>query len=273
MSVTCVARSGKAQASWRSTGGFTWENAPSTAQNAARVASATTTCERPFTCSACDKSFKSAPNLKRHLRVHTSEKPFDCSTCVPQGFHPLRHAEVPPAHPHRGADLHLRPVRQRFHQLRHADVPPAHPHRGSALHLQLMRKGFSQSCQLLSHQRTHTGERLFTCAQCGKGFTLSRIHLLKHQRTHTGERPYTCAQCGKGSTCSTKLLSHQRTHTSERPYTPTQCGKGFNCSCNLLSHQRTHTDILMKKAYAWAAIQPEDAKALREFAKFLRSIK
>ena len=83
--------------------------------------------------------------------------------------------------------------------------------------------------KLKIHLHIHTGEKLFFCGLCNKGFS-QKSHLNSHLFGHTGERPFVCEVCSRGFTRLDYLRDHLRIHSGSKPFT---CGKGFRKNSEL----------------------------------------
>ena len=116
------------------------------------------------------------------------------------------------------------------------------------------------------HSKTHTGENVYSCAQCEKRFSsmsglnnhtnihtgkhrctecgrccFTRHHLAVHRRSHSGEKTFECTVCSKRFTMSGHLVAHSRIHSGEKPYKCHVCEKAFSLSSHLHVHMRVHT--------------------------------
>lgn len=99
---------------------------------------------------------------------------------------------------------------------------------------------FTNSTELMVHQKAHTEKKPFKCPICSQAFNKSS-ELTVHKKIHFGQDGYACTDCGKPCKTLTLLKYHRRTHTGERPYVCKECGKRFTMSKALQKHLVLHS--------------------------------
>ncbi|OQR69335.1 zinc finger protein-like [Tropilaelaps mercedesae] len=214
-------------------------------------------------CILCLASFKSAEELRAHIRIvharserhrrrvvrkeNVSTNPDDQHDVKPEKAPtPLTREGAktkPPRRKRRAPGLtgshECFECRKRFQQLGHLRNH-LRLHTGERPFVcEICGKAFPQSGHLVSHVNSHTNTRPYECQFCKKRFTQSG-HLRNHERLHLGIRPYQCAQCEKSFTQSGHLVNHLRLHDGEKPYRCSVCGRRFTQSGHLASHAKMH---------------------------------
>ena len=125
--------------------------------------------EKPFECTACEKSVFRPGSLKDHLRAHSGVKSYDCLQCD-KSF-----------------------ILSSFWS---PETTPIDPFWGEICCVLYLRKVLFSVRRDEKTYKAHNGEKPFGCRQCDN--ILSRAdNLQDHTQSHTGEKPYACLHCGE----------------------------------------------------------------------------
>ena len=99
---------------------------------------------------------------------------------------------------------------------------------------------------IMDHLRMHTGDKVFVCRLCRRGF-ISAVTLRRHLLGHFGCQDCTCEICGKSYKKPSSLEQHLNIHKMEKSgeqkmHICDVCGQSFYFEHQLAQHVRRHQD-------------------------------
>lgn len=126
------------------------------------------------------------------------------------------------------------------HERTHSNEKPFHCANDGCL------KTFRSKIGLLQHEAKHAGKFKFACDICGKGFEI-KSYLTCHQKIHDTTTMFKCSMCDLTFKAKQGLIDHENRHLGLKPYECSLCHKRFITKSLCLSHHQTHSDTIKRE--------------------------
>ncbi|KAH6936668.1 hypothetical protein HPB50_020575 [Hyalomma asiaticum] len=203
---------------------------------------------RGHECPICKRLFESEAILKHHSESHANTSNRRCKVCLRMfatAYHLVKHQKKYTTQSPDGTTV-----------LTCTSIPAKLPKQRKdrrsfkltcdQCHLRFKYESSLSAHKMALHGKSSKDGKSFTCEICQETFS-SVLGLSSHIRTHTGERPYSCEECGASFTQSSTLREHTiLKHSRAFRETCPLCSKGCVSKTKLRRHlQAAHKAVLV----------------------------